>query len=116
MKIAYMTLTGNVRDFVSKLTAEEVVEIKTGDETIDGDFVLITHSPDGGEIPYEVEDFLDEHKDQIKGVAASGDRAYGDDYTLVAETISEQYGVPIVHRFEFAGKEEDVKIVQEFIG
>ncbi len=115
MKIAYMSLTGNVRSFVEKLGVTDPVEIVSGDETIDEDFVLITHSPDAGEMPYEVEDFMEEHKDFCKGVAASGDRAYGDDYTLVAETISEEYGVPIVHRFEFDGTDEDVAIVKEFI-
>ncbi len=116
MKIVYMSLTGNVRNFVGKLGVEDALEIVTGDETIDEDFVLVTHSPDAGEIPYEVEDFMEEHADFCKGVAASGDRAYGDDYTLVAETISEEYGVPIVHRFELDGTDEDVDVVKKFIG
>lgn len=116
MKIVYMSLTGNVRSFVGKLGSDNVLEIINGDETVDEDFLLVTHSPDAGEIPYEVEDFMEEHADFCKGVAASGDRAYGDDYTMVAETISEEYGVPIVHRFEFDGTDEDVQIVKNFIG
>ncbi len=115
MKIAYMSLTGNVRNFVDRLGVSDLVEIVTGDESIDGDFVLITHSPDAGEISYEIEDFMDEYKNYCKGVVASGDRSYGDDYTLVAETISEEYGVPIVHRFELMGTDEDVEVVKNFI-
>lgn len=115
MKIVYMSLTGNVRNFVDKLGAVEPLEIINGDETIDQDFLLVSYSPDAGEIPYEIEDFMDEHKDLCKGVAVSGDRAYGDDYTLVAETIAEQYDVPIVHRFEFDGTAEDVEVVKRFL-
>ncbi len=115
MKVVYMSLTGNVRNFVSKLGTDNVLEIVNGDEQVDEEFVLVTHSPDAGEIPYEIEDFMDEYKDLCKGVAASGDRAYGDDYTMVAETISEEYGVPIVHRFEFDGSDEDVEVVKQFI-
>lgn len=115
MKIVYMSLTGNVRSFVEKLGSVETLEIISGDEVIDQPFLLITHSPDGGEIPYEIEDFMEAYSDLCVGVAASGDRAYGEDYTIVAETISEEYGVPIVHRFEFAGEEDDVLIVKAFI-
>lgn len=115
MKVVYMTLTGNVRNFVGKLGTVDPLEITTGDETIDEDFLLVSFSPDAGEIPYEIEDFMDEHKELCKGVAVSGDKAYGDDYTLVAETISEEYGVPIVHRFEFDGTAEDVQIVKDFV-
>ncbi|WOO87130.1 class Ib ribonucleoside-diphosphate reductase assembly flavoprotein NrdI [Mollicutes bacterium LVI A0039] len=115
MKVAYMTLTGNVRNFVSKLDTVDPLEIVTGDETIDEEFLLITFSPDAGEIPYEIEDFMETHGDKCLGVAASGDKAYGDDYTLVAETISLEYDVPIVRRFEFAGTDEDVEFVNQFI-
>ncbi len=116
MKVVYMTLTGNVRNFVGKLNTTDPLEIVSGDETIEEEFLLVSFSPDAGEIPYEIEDFMDEHKDLCKGVAVSGDKAYGDDYTLVAETISEQYGVPIVHRFEFDGTDEDVAVVNQFLG
>ncbi len=115
MKIVYMSLTGNVRNFVGKLGVSNVLEILSGDETVDEEFLLITHSPDAAEIPYEIEDFMDEYGQLCKGVCASGDRAYGDDYTMVAETIRDQYDVPIVHRFEFDGTDEDVAIVKQFL-
>lgn len=115
MKIVYMSLTGNVRLFVNKLNTSEPLELKTGDEVIDEDFLLITYTPDMGEIPYEVEDFLEVHSQYCKGVVASGDKSYGPDFTMVAQTISDQYDIPIVHRFELDGKEEDVLIVNEFI-
>lgn len=115
MKIVYMSLTGNVKNFVGKLDTQDPLEIISGDEEISEDFVLVSFSPDAGEIPYEIEDFLDVNRQFCKGVAVSGDRAYGDDYTLVAETIADQYEIPIVHRFEFDGTAEDVRIVNEYI-
>lgn len=115
MKVVYMSLTGNVKLFVNKLETMEPLEIVTGDETIAEDYLLITYTADMGEIPYEVEDFLEVNREYCKGVAASGDKMYGDDYTLVAETINEQYGIPIVHRFELEGNDEDVNIINDFI-
>lgn len=115
MKVAYMSLTGNVKNFVSKLNTEEPLEIISGDETIDEPFLLISFSPDAGEIPYEIEDFMEENSKLCKGVAVSGDKSYGEDYTLVAETISDEYNVPIVLRFEFDGTAEDVEEVNNFI-
>lgn len=115
MKIAYMSLTGNVKNFVSKLNTEEPLEIISGDEIIDQPFLLVSFSPDAGEIPYEIEDFMEVHSELCKGVAISGDKAYGEDYTLVAETISDEYDIPIVLRFEFDGTAEDVEVINNFI-
>lgn len=115
MKVVYMSLTGNVSLFVNKLNTTDSLELKTGDEVIDEDFLLITYTPDMGEIPYEVEDFLEIHRDFCKGVAASGDKTYGADFTMVADTISEQYDVPIIHRFQHDGNDEDVAIINQFI-
>jgi protein involved in ribonucleotide reduction len=45
----------------------------------------------------------------MKGVAASGDTSYGDAFCGSADEIADTYGVPVLHKFEFDGNEEDVE-------
>ncbi len=46
-------------------------------------------------MPAEVEDFLASNYDRLRGVAASGDKSYGEAYCLAADVIADMYGVPI---------------------
>lgn len=39
----------------------------------------------------------------------------GSNYAKAADLIAEEYGVPIVHKFELAGTTEDVAKVREFV-
>lgn len=114
MKIVYISLTGNVEKFVNKLENEKL-EIISGEEEIKGDFVVVTNTMDYGELDFALEEFLDEHESQIKGVAASGQRGYGNDFAISADVIAKKYRVPIIHKFEDEGTENDVQIVKEFI-
>ncbi|MFV0289126.1 MAG: class Ib ribonucleoside-diphosphate reductase assembly flavoprotein NrdI [Mycoplasmatales bacterium] len=114
MKIVYISLTGNVESFVDNLSLE-AIEIISGTEEVDDDFIVITNTVDHGEIDFALEDFLDDNVEKIKGVAASGNHGYDPDFAVSADTIAKQYNVPIIHKFEDEGTEEDVKIVEDFI-
>lgn len=107
MLVVFYSETGNVATFVEK-TGLETFEVVTGDETIDQPFVVVTPTTGDGEAPYELTLFLDEHKDHIRGVAASGDLAWGDSYGAAAKVIAEEYDVPVLHIFELEGTDEDV--------
>jgi|SRR5690554_5306276 len=108
MKIVYFSRTGNVRSFVEKLGLDDIFEIEDGSETVDEDFVLITFTDGYGEVPIEVEDFLEDNAEFLKGVASSGDKSYDEAYCLAANEIADTYGVPILGKFEFDGEAEDV--------
>ncbi len=54
-------------------------------------------------------DFLADNSDYLAGIAASGNRNWGDNYAKAADVIAAQYGVPIVGRFELAGTDADVR-------
>lgn len=54
-------------------------------------------------------DFLAANSAYLAGVAASGNRNWGDNYAKAADIIATQYGVPMVGRFELAGTDADVR-------
>ena len=109
MKLVYFSRTGNVESFVHKLNLPDTFQIESGNETLDEPFVIITFTDGYGELPEEVETFLENNAQNITGVASSGDKSYGDAYCLAADLISDTYGVPILGKFEFDGTDDDVK-------
>lgn len=108
MKIVYASRTGNVRSFIEKLGVTDVLEIEDGTETVDEKYILVTYTDGYGELPPEVETFLEGNADNIVAVAASGDLSYGDAYCLAADEVADRYGVPILLKFENDGTNEDV--------
>ncbi|WP_342493958.1 class Ib ribonucleoside-diphosphate reductase assembly flavoprotein NrdI [Bacillus sp. FSL R5-0447] len=107
MLIAYYSLTGNVRRFVAK-TGLATVEIKP-DLMLAEPFVCVTGTYGFGQVAGTVSDFLADNSDYLAGVAASGNRNWGDNYAKAADVIAAQYGVPVVGRFELAGTDTDVR-------
>lgn len=114
MKIAFASQTGNVASFVEKLDMD-AVEIISGNETVEEDFVLITYTDGDGEVPYFVEDFLAENSGNLRGVAASGNMAWEDTFCFAADVVHEKYNVPILGKFEDDGTDEDVEAVRAAI-
>ncbi|MGR3287980.1 class Ib ribonucleoside-diphosphate reductase assembly flavoprotein NrdI [Bacillus sonorensis] len=112
MLIAYYSLAGNVRRFVSK-TGLPAVEIKS-DLMLTEPFVLVTGTYGFGQVASTVWEFLADNGDLMTGVAASGNKNWGSNFAKAADLIAEEYGVPIVHKFELSGTTEDVAKVREF--
>lgn len=84
----------------------EAVKITTGEETVNGDYVLITYTDGAGIIPKTVEQFLDGNKEGLKAAAVSGNsERHPDTFWGAAEKPTEKYGVTIIAKFE---KEGDV--------
>ncbi|RXZ76691.1 class Ib ribonucleoside-diphosphate reductase assembly flavoprotein NrdI [Paenibacillaceae bacterium] len=106
MLIVYDSKTGNVRRFIEKvnLPAVTIDEIQHLDE----DFVLVTYTTGFGQIPEKVSSFLNRNARRMKGVSASGNRNWGASFAKSADTISNQYGVPILSKFELSGTTRDV--------
>lgn len=115
MLILYDSLTGNVQRFVNKLQGFESQKIRP-DLIVKEPFVLITYTIGFGEAPESVLDFLEWNHEHLKGVAASGNKIWGNNYTKSSEVISELYNVPILHRFELSGTDRDVAIFTQEVG
>lgn len=106
MKIAYDSKTGNVRRFVKKLNID-AIEINE-DLILEELFVLITYTTGFGQVPQKVLQFLEKNHSNLLGVAASGNRNWGNNFCKSADTISNMYNVPIIHKFELSGTNKDV--------
>jgi len=111
MNIAYTSKTGNVKRFIAKLD-QQSVQINQ-DLIMDEPFVLVTYTTGFGQVPPVVTEFLQHNHQHLRGVAASGNKNWGDSYARSADTIAAQYQVPVVCKFELSGTERDLKIFQE---
>lgn len=107
MLIAYDSKTGNVRRFVNKLNMR-VIQIEE-DLILNEPFVLITYTTGFGQVPQKVMKFLEKNHKYLRGVAASGNRNWGDMFAKSADIISVKYMIPIVTKFELSGTELDVQ-------
>lgn len=107
MLIAYDSKTGNVKRFVTKLKlpAVQIDESMTLDEP----FILVTYTTGFGQVPERVRSFLQHNSGRMVGVAASGNRNWGERYGKSADIISEQYNVPVVSKFELSGTSGDAE-------
>ncbi|WP_431785926.1 class Ib ribonucleoside-diphosphate reductase assembly flavoprotein NrdI [Paenibacillus lactis] len=114
MLIVYDSLTGNVQKFVNKINMKNIK--LTDSLIIDEPFILITYTIGFGEVPVSVKRFLESgyHRNYLKGVAGSGNKNWGSRFCKAAHTISQEYGVPLIHTFELSGTENDIeKFLQE---
>lgn len=106
MLILYESRTGNVRRFAGKLDLPS----RPIDETltVDEPYVLITYTTGFGQVPPRTGAFLERNHRLLKGVAASGNRNWGDRFALSADRIAEAYGVPVIGKFELSGTNANV--------
>lgn len=120
--VVYYSRTGQTARFIEKLSEElpqlKVVEINSGWEKIDTPYVLFTPTYQFGNVPEEVEDFLESpvNANNIVGVVSSGNTNWGKDkFAMSGEKISRKMRVPWLHKFELRGGESDVRLVKEEI-
>lgn len=120
MIIFYDSLTGMVKNF-SKRLGFEIKDVRDLDlNNIPDKMLLITRSWDFGKIPDSTLDFLDDltdfnKLDNLKGVAVSGNKNWGQNFGKAGDTIEQEYGVPLVLKFEGSGFKKDVDLVKEYI-
>lgn len=111
MLIAYDSKTGNVRRFINKLKMP-AVQIEEH-MTIDEPYVLVTYTTGFGQIPEKVSSFLEKNHSRLKGIAASGNKNWGELYAHSADLIAERYNVPVVGKFELSGTYGDVERIKQ---
>ena len=83
-------------------------------------FVLLTPTyggggSDGGEVPKQVIKFLNVpgNRALIRGVLASGNTNFHEDYCAAGYIIARKCRVPLLYKFELMGTPEDVTAVRE---
>ncbi len=107
MLLVYASKTGNVERFAQKIDGLSRLKIADGFETITEPCVLLTYTTGIGQVPLEVSKFAQQNSHLIRGVAASGNRNWGETYGKAAQTLNQQYGFPILHTFELSGTRRD---------
>lgn len=111
MKVYYASMTGNVRRFLGKCGID-AIPISDAPLTQEP-FVLVTYTFGFGAVPKEVVAWLNANNRNLRGVAASGNRNWGDYFGMAGDTIAKTYNVPLLHTFELAGTSEDIRIFKE---
>jgi len=117
--IVYFSSTSEfTRKFVERLDSPAVRiplhEVLLTDEP----FVLVTPTYGAGGkgfVPKQVIKFLniEQNRKNIRGVIASGNTNFGEDYCKAGQIISAKCNVPLLYRFELSGLNEDVTKVNE---
>lgn len=82
-------------------------------EDINSPFILVTYTTNFGEVPQSTKDFLDKNGKHLIGVAASGNKNWGEFFAGSADRISRSYQVPIIHKFELSGTAKDVDLFNQ---
>lgn len=114
MKIVYASRTGNVQSIIDQLD-NDALEISSGDEIVKEPYILFTYTDGYGDVPAEVEAFLESNGENINGVIVSGDQGYGEAYCKAGDVIAEQYNVPCLYKVENAGTDEDIVKIKELV-
>lgn len=110
--IAYYSWTNNIRNFLNwhmpdDYTIKNIMEWESNEP-----FVLFTPTYNNGQVPEEVEDWMEVNDHFIRGVVGSGNRNFGSKlYAKAADKLSKRYEVPLIHKFEVSGQREDAIII-----
>ena len=118
MKIIYFSFTGNVRRFIKRTELEKTLEITAENcmEPVHEPFIIVTGTIGFGEVPQPVQSFLNVNHTQLQAVAASGNRNWGQNFAKAGHTISEEYKVPLMMKFEVQGTNKDIIEFKDKVG
>ena len=96
----------------------QTIELKKDniESELDEPFLLVTPTINFGEVPPQVGRFLRINHSNLIGVAASGNRNWGDNFAKAGDKISDEYHVPLVMKFELHGNEQTRLEFKEKVG
>ncbi|WP_409323850.1 class Ib ribonucleoside-diphosphate reductase assembly flavoprotein NrdI [Staphylococcus caprae] len=118
MKVVYFSFSGNVRRFIQRAGIDDTMEITQDNctESVSEPYILVTGTIGFGEVPQPVQSFLEVNHAQLQAVAASGNRNWGQNFAKAGRTISEEYNVPLLMKFEVQGTNNDVIEFKDKVG
>lgn len=118
MQIIYDSETGNckwIAEELSKQTGLTAIAIQDVENNGVPPFFLVTHTTNRGKVTRLTRDFLELHAEQTNGVCVSGDIRWGSLFGLAGDLIELEYEIPLVHKFDVRGYEQDMEIVVKWI-
>ena len=110
--IVYWSSNSGGTKRVAEALSTDTVELADYDGT--SPYVMLTPTydqPRGGFTPKPVQAFLEEYAHLMVGVAGSGNMNFGEYYCQAGKDISKEHGVPIVHRVDIMGTEDDYRTI-----
>lgn len=118
MIVYFSSVSNYTHKFVEKLDMPAIRIPLREVLCIDEPFVLITPTYGAagkGFVPKQVIKFLniENNRNKIRGVIASGNTNFGEDFCKAGQIVSAKCNVPLLYRFELMGLKEDVEKVQE---
>lgn len=121
MKIVYLSVSGNVRNFVSRLNAKKEDLIELDENSVvrlqeNEKFIIIAPTYDPP-ITDPLFDFLeDNNPENCVGVVGSGNLNFGTHgYCYTARDLANQFNVKQLLNFEYTGFDNDVEFVNNII-
>lgn len=115
MLLVYMSITGNVRDFVERVGMDSY-ELNPANpfKEVNEDYIVVVPSY-VGLIDDDVIDFIDYKNNlkYLKGFASSGNLNFDDLYCVNAKHLSKIYKKPIIFTFEYSGTDRDIEIFKK---
>lgn len=116
MIVYFSNLSNNTHRFVEKLEVESYRIPITGTSysPIEQDCLLVIPTYGNGKVPGQVVKFLRQADTSlIKGVVGSGNTNFGPTFCLAGMKAAYALGVPLFHKFELLGNQDDVSIVKD---
>lgn len=110
MKLVYLSLTGNVKNFVSRVGMDSIELNYSNPLTeVNEDYIVITPSYDD-EITDTISDFVDykNNIDHLIGFVGSGNKNWEKSYVYNAKDLSKKYSKPMIFDFELSGTDKDI--------
>jgi nrdI protein len=115
MKIVYFSLTGNCKRFAEKLGFEtQPMKDASVGLSSDESIVLVFPTVGFGKVPSPVIRFLKQHHKNVKLVVSSGNRNWGPNFAIGADTVTGKLEIPS-YKIELAGTADDVENVKQKI-
>jgi ribonucleoside-diphosphate reductase protein NrdI len=108
------SMTGQGKRFAEKM-GFPVEEIHVAKPKPQQSVFLITRSYNFGQVPDTTQTFLSLYHQHVIGVAVGGNRTWGQHFGAAGDKIQQQYGIPLIQKFEGTGFPHEVKHVQTWL-
>lgn len=109
VQIIFDSKTGNVQRFVNKTGFQQIRKVDEMDH-VDTPFVLVTYTTNFGKGTGINTIISRKIRPSLIRSRRGGNKVWGDNFAKSADTISRQYQVPILHKFELSGTSKDVEL------
>lgn len=102
MQLEYASRTGNVEKLIARLEIS-ALKIESGEEKVDGDYVLVTYTDGAGILPPTVKKFIEENKSGLKAAVSGNSQCHPDTFCKAADVLADKYACDVITRFETDG-------------